>query len=84
MHPQVRGPAFPTDITYQFIPQKPPYIPTDANPNNAIYGDAVEPLPTPVSIYARGFRNPFDCTVSMSGTVVCTDNGSNPGNYGLT
>lgn len=53
-----------------------------ADPNNAIYGDCVEPNTNLVKTYATGFRNPYDCVVTMAGKLACTDNGSNPG-YGV-
>lgn len=86
LHPrgfQVRAGGFPVKVKYRFIPgQKPAYIPKSADPNNAIYGDSVQPTTKMVAPYATGFRNAYDCTVTQKGQLICSDNGPNPNNYG--
>lgn len=76
---KVRTNPTPKKVNYKWLPGYENYYPANANPNNAIYGDAVEPISKAVTTYATGFRNPYDCVVTMGGKVFCTDNGSNPG-----
>ena len=56
--------------------------PTGFDPNNQVYGDLVDVISDlDVSVYASGFRNPFDLVWTASGLLYGTDNGPNNG-YG--
>ena len=73
---EISRPDFNGNVTYEFVPGT--YVPPEADPNNQNNGSLVRVAPgSDVSVYAAGFRNPYDLVFTTQGRLFATDNGAN-------
>lgn len=73
---EITNPGYNGNVTYEFVPGTNP--PPGADPNDQTYGELVRVAPgSNVSVYASGFRNPYDLVWTTQGQLYATDNGPN-------
>lgn len=73
---EISKPDFNGNVTYEFVPGT--YVPPGADPSNQNNGSLVRVAPgSDVSVYAAGFRNPYDLVFTTQGRLFATDNGAN-------
>ena len=53
------------------------------NPQDMKFASYTKPASGDVFVWAAGFRNPFDCHLTIEDELFCTDNGPNKGFGGL-